>query len=313
MSYLEQLKKNRGKSLDKLSSFVDPSQSKRAEKQEDDRFWQPTADKAGNAFAVIRFLPEGPTHPFPFVQEIKHNFNNPANKRFVNELCPTLFKQPCPICESNKVLWDAGNEAVVRGVGGKNGRKRIVKFISNILVVNDPANPENNGKVKLFRYGSQIFNKLIALAQPKEGSGDEAIDIFSPWDGANFKLTVAKVAGFPNYNESSFSRQSVLGTDEEIEAILSRMHDLSSVVSEKQLKSYDELKKRLDYVLNATTPVVEDDEEVVEEDVAVMEKVLASTGFKEEPVKKVVDPQLAEQKEEDSEVESYFDKLTEDE
>jgi len=312
MSYLDELKKNRGKSLEDLNKRLAADKSKKAERQEDDRFWQPTTDKAGNAFSVIRFLPRTSLEVFPFVQEIKHNFNNPANKRYVNELCPTLFQKPCPICESNSVLWEAGNKGVVSGIDGKNGRKRIIKYISNILVVNDPAAPENNGKVKLYRYGSQIFKKWVALANPEEGSGDTPVDVFCPWGGANLKLKVVKVSGFPNYNESLFSAPAPIGTDEVIESVLSQMVDLSTIISPSHLKSYDELKEKLDHVLNVVAASSEEAEEVEE---GPSENLAAAAGFKEEPVQKTVEaPPIAEKKivEADQEVEDYFNNLTEE-
>ena len=145
-------------------------------------------------------------------------------------------------------------------------QKRKLTYISNIYVVKDPANPENEGKVFLYKYGKKIFDKLTAAMQP-EFEDETAIDPFDFWQGANFKLKAKNVAGYRNYDSSEFTAQSpVLDDDDALEGLWKKEFSLAELVATDQLKSYDELKKRLEYVLGNKAQVRQDPEVIDEDD-----------------------------------------------
>ena len=134
------------------------------------------------------------------------------------------------------------------------GRKQV--FISNILMVNDTGNPENNAKVFLYRYGIKIFeNKIVPLLRPQNGIGIQEIDPFDFWSGAHFMLKVKKIANFPNYDGSMFLQPSPISDDEEIiESIWASEYSLKEFTDPKSFKTYDELSQRLQTVMGSTAP-----------------------------------------------------------
>ena len=210
----------------------------------DDRVWKLDCDKSGNGYAVIRFLPAPEGEDLPFVKVYSHAFQGPGGWLIDN--CLTTLNQKCPVCEHNSGLWNSGVDAN-KEVARK--QKRKLTYVSNIYVVKDPANPENEGKVFLFKYGKKIFDKLTAAMQP-EFEDEQAIDPFDFWNGANFKLKAKNVAGYRNYDSSEFASPSALNDDDEVlEAIWKKEYSLSEFVSPSEYKSYEELKKRLDNVL----------------------------------------------------------------
>ena len=215
----------------------------------DDRLWKPEVDKAGNGYAVIRFLPAPDGEELPWAKLYTHAFQGTGGWFIENSL--TTLGQKDPVSEYNSLLWNNGTDA---GKDAARKQKRKLTYISNIYVVKDPANPQNEGKVMLYKYGKKIFDKLTAAMQP-EFEDEEAIDPFDFWAGANFKLKIKKVAGYWNYDSSEFDRQSaLLDDDDAMEAIWKKEYSLAELVAPDQFKSYDELKKRLDYVLgNAPT------------------------------------------------------------
>ena len=230
----------------------------------DDRLWKLECDKTGNGYAVIRFLPAPNGEDMPFVKQYSHAFQGPGGWLIDN--CLTTLNQKCPVCEHNSGLWNSGVDAN-KEVARK--QKRKLTYISNIYVVKDPANPENEGKVFLFKYGKKIFDKITEAMQP-EFEDEQAIDPFDFWKGANFKLKAKNVAGYRNYDSSEFASQSALNDDDEVlEAIWKKQYSLNEFVSPNEFKSYDELKKRLDSVLGIKgsntrprlDPEVEDEDE----------------------------------------------------
>lgn len=209
---------------------------------DDDRFWSAALDKAGNGQALIRFLPAPQNEEASFVKFWSHGFKG-AGGWFI-EKCPTTLGLPCPLCEDNGVHWNEGEEGIKLVRERKSKRK--LNFISNILVLKDPANPDNEGKVFLFKYGQKIHQKYMdALTPPFEG--DEAYLPYDMWTGANFKLRIVKKDGFANFDQSSFeSRGAVKGADAELEAIWKAEHSLNEFINpETQFKSYDDLAKQL--------------------------------------------------------------------
>ena len=228
----------------------------------DDRLWKLECDKSGNGYAVIRFLPAPDGEDLPFVKLYSHAFQGPGGWYIENSL--TTLGQKDPVSEYNTLLWNNGTDA---GKDAARKQKRKLTYYSNIYVVKDPANPANEGKVMLFKYGKKIFDKLTAAMQP-EFEDEEAIDPFDFWQGANFKLKAKNVAGYRNYDSSEFAAQSaLLDDDDAMEAIWKKQYSLAEIVASDQFKDYDALKKRLDYVLgNKGTPRFQDQESVQEEE-----------------------------------------------
>jgi len=241
------LKKSSGASLDSLSNQLEklnPSQQSRAG---DDRFWTPTVDKAGNGYAVIRFLPASANEEVPFVRVFSHGFQGPGGWYIENSL--TTIGQKDPVGELNQNLWNTGGE---EGKEQARKQKRKLQFISNIYVVKDSANPENEGKVFLYKYGKKIWDKIEAQMNP-EFEDETRVNPFDLWQGADFKLKIRKVAGYRNYDSSEFdSPTPLLDDDERLEAVWNKQYGLNEFVDAANFKSYDELKQKLDRVLGKT-------------------------------------------------------------
>ena len=226
----------------------------------DERLWKLDVDKSGNGYAVIRFLPAPNGEDLPFVKLYSHAFQGPGGWYIENSL--TTLGQKDPVSEFNTQLWNNGTDA---GKETARKQKRKLTYISNIYVVKDPANPENEGKVFLYKYGKKIFDKLTAAMQP-EFEDEEAIDPFDFWQGANFKLKAKNVAGYRNYDSSEFTATSpLLKDDDALEGLWKKEFSLAELVAADQFKSYDELKKRLEYVLGNKAQVRQDPE-VIDED-----------------------------------------------
>ena len=227
----------------------------------DDRLWKLECDKSGNGYAVIRFLPAPNGEDLPFVKLYSHAFQGPGGWYIENSL--TTLGQKDPVSEYNTMLWNNGTDA---GKEAARKQKRKLTYVANIYVVKDPANPENEGKVFLYKFGKKIFDKLTAAMQP-EFEDEEAIDPFDFWGGANFKLKAKNVAGYRNYDSSEFARSdALLDDDDAMEAIWKRQYSLAELVAADQFKDYETLKKRLDYVLgNKGTPRYQDPEEFDED------------------------------------------------
>ena len=225
----------------------------------DERTWKLDVDKSGNGYAVIRFLPAPENEDLPFVKLYSHAFQGPGGWYIENSL--TSLGQKDPVSEYNTQLWNNGTDA---GKETARKQKRKLTYMSNIYVVKDPANPENEGKVFLYKYGKKIFDKLTAAMQP-EFEDEEAIDPFDFWQGANFKLKAKNVAGYRNYDSSEFAAVSpLLDDDDALEGLWKKQFSLAEIVAADQFKSYEDLKKRLEYVLGSKRP--SQDPDVYEED-----------------------------------------------
>jgi hypothetical protein len=244
------LKKKSKSNLDNLVAELE-KMSTGGNKYQDDRFWSvPMDEKTGNGTALIRFLPAGKNDKLPWVTLYSHSFQGPGGWYIENSLT-TIGKQD-PIGELNSEMWATGIEAnkeIVRK------RKRKQQYIANIYVISDPKNPQNEGKIMLFKFGKKIFEKIQESMKPVF-EGDTAIDPFDFWQGANFRLKIKKVEGYPNYDNSSFEGQGALlnGDDEKLETIWNSLHHLGEFTDPKNFKSYDELKARLDKVLGNKAP-----------------------------------------------------------
>jgi hypothetical protein len=232
------------------------------EKQEDTRFWQPEVDKSGNGVAVIRFLPAAAVDgddALPWVRIWNHGFKGPSGKWYIENSLTTL-NQKDPVSEYNTVLWNSTSDENSPARKQAREQKRKLTYISNILVVSDPKNPQNEGKVFLYRFGKKIFDKISILMNP-EFEGDEAINPFDFWKGANFRLKIRMVEGYRNYDQSVFATPSTLSDDDaELEKIWKSEYSLKEFLEPKNFKSYDELKRKLEEVLELnSTPAVKND------------------------------------------------------
>ncbi len=228
----------------------------------DDRLWKPELDKSGNGYAVIRFLPAPDGEELPWAKMYSHAFQGLGGWYIENSL--TTIGQKDPVSEYNRELWNSGNEADKETV---RKQKRKLSYYANIYVVKDSANPSNEGQVFLYKFGKKIFDKIMEAMQP-EFEDETPINPFDFWQGANFKLKIKKVAGYWNYDSSEFERPgALLDDDDALEALWKKEYSLAALTAADQFKSYEDLKKRLDYVLgNKGTPRFQDQETVEEEE-----------------------------------------------
>lgn len=239
MPSFSDFKKKSKNSVSILTERLEKMNSKDSYK--DERFWKPGIDKAGNGYAVIRFLPEIDGEDSPFVSVYSHTFKGKGGWLYEN--CPTTIGEKCPICAANSELWNSGIE------DDKNiarNRKRKLSYVSNVLIVEDPANPENKGKVFLYQYGTKIFQKIQSLAHP-EFQDEVAVDPFNFWTGADFKIKIRNVGGYTNYDRSEFSAPAPLfgGDDKKLEELWKKQYPLKPFIDKSQFKSFDELSERL--------------------------------------------------------------------
>ena len=284
-------------SLDKLLQQVQKDESPSTEKKSyvDERLWKPQVDKAGNGYAVIRFLPAPQGEELPWVRVWNHAFQGPTGQWFIENSLTTL-NQKDPVSEYNSQLWNSGVESD-KEIARK--QKRKLQYYSNVYIVQDSTNPENEGKVMLYRYGKKIFDKLMETMQPAF-EDEKAINPFDLWEGANFKLKIRKVDGYWNYDKSEFDSVTPLkSTDEELETIYNAEHSLADFVAPSNFKSYDELKTRLDAVLSGTVVATKTAAAMIEED-----ETPFTPTFKSEPA-----PTPTSVDNEDDDAMSYFEKL----
>jgi len=291
------MKKSSGNTESLMEELTKISTTDKASYQ-DDRFWKIERDKSDNGFAIIRFLPPVEGEDAPWVRLFSHGFKGKGGWYIEN--CPTTIGKKCPLCEANSELWNSGLESdkdVARN------RKRRLSYISNIMVISDPKNPQNEGKVFLYKFGKKIFDKVMESLQP-EFEDEKPVNPFDFWKGANFKLKVRKVAGFVNYDKSEFDSPTELldGDDSKLEEVWNKQYPLQPLIGDDQFKSYDELKSRLMQVLGrGRNNIAETAEEV------------ATTTTKrevEETIKSQVEetPKSTSGNEEDDAL-SYFERL----
>ena len=218
---------------------------------QDDRLWKPTMDKTGNGYAVIRFLPAVEGEDMPWAKVWNHAFQGPTGQWYIENSLTTLGQND-PVSEMNSAYWNSGVESD-KEIARR--QKRKLQYFANIYVVQDPANPQNEGKVMLYRFGKKIFDKCMEAMQPAF-QDESPVNPFDFWEGANFKLKLRKVDGYWNYDKSEFEAPSALfDDDDKLEEVWKTQYPLSEFTSASNFKSYDELKKRLDMVLAGTTTV----------------------------------------------------------
>ena len=240
-----------------MSALVGAAGSSTTEKKSygDDRMWKPTVDKAGNGYAVIRVLPTVEGEDLPWAKYWDHFFQGPTGQWYVEKSLTTIQKDD-PVSEMNSKLWNTGIEA---DKDTARKRKRRLHYVSNIYVVADPENPENEGKVFLYTYGAKIFEKIMDSMQPKF-QDESPVNPFDMWKGANFKMKIANVAGYRNYDRSEFANVEALNADDSaLEGIYNQQHSLNEFTDPSSFKSYSELNLKLTRVLGEEVKAVEDD------------------------------------------------------
>ncbi len=257
------LKKNRKTDLEKLNQSVEKiNNPKNNFSRDDERFWKAELDKSGSGYAVIRFLPALNGEDMPYVRVFNHGFQGPGGWYIENSL--TTLGQKDPLAEYNSTLWNSGIEAN-KEIARK--QKRRLTYFSNIFVVEDKANPQNEGKTFLFRYGKKIFDKISSLSNP-EFEDETPTDVFNFWEGANFKLKIRKVDGYSNYDKSEFVTPAPLFEDDaEMERVWGEEHSLEEFVKSDNFKTYDALKSRLDVVLGNVQTAAMSAPTTIEQDV----------------------------------------------
>lgn len=248
MSFNELKKKSKiGSLTEKLIKQVEKLNTGSGNEKDDERFWKPTLNKkTETGYAVIRFLPAGEGWDDEYVQAFSHAFQGPGGQWFI-ENCPTTIDRKCSCCENNSKDWATGDKQKQNIV---RDRKRKLSYYSNVYVIKDPDCPENEGTVRIFKFGKKIFEKIDAALRPKF-QDDTPINPFDFWEGADFKLKVLKKDGYWNYDSSEFSSPSALldGNDDELKEVYDKLHNITEFVNPDNFKSYEDLQARLDKVL----------------------------------------------------------------
>jgi hypothetical protein len=236
-----------------VAKLAEAAKAASGEKKTNDRnnpdLWKPTVDKAGNGYAVIRFLPS--ESDVPWVRYWDHGFKGPTGKWYIENSLTSIDQQD-PLGEYNSKLWNSGNEEDREQV---RKQKRRLHYVTNILVVSDPSAPENEGKVFMYQFGKKIFDKIQDLMQP-QFPGEVPCDPFDLWGGADFQLKIRPVEGYRNYDRSEFVSPSPLmdGDETSLQAILNQLHDIGQYVDPANYKSYAQLQTKLFEVLGQTEP-----------------------------------------------------------
>ena len=251
-------------SLDKLRAAMETASPADGAKKSytDETMWKPELDKTGNGYAVVRFLPTPDGEEMPWVSYFDHGFQGPGGW-YIEKSLTTLNKQD-PVSEYNTQLWNTGIEAN-KEIARK--QKRRLHYVSNVYVVSDPKNPDNEGKVFKYRYGKKIFEALKEAISPAF-EDEKAINPFDLRDeGANFKIKIRKVDGYWNYDKSEFDTVAPLFDDEaKLNSTFSQVHSLSDVIAPSEFKTYEELKEKLERVLgSASTSTAESVSQDMEE------------------------------------------------
>jgi len=237
---------------------VDPFADKTNKYASDDRFYKLTKDKDGNGAALIRFLPDSEKGMIQKMFKINTTITKNGKKRFVSEFSPSTIGQPCPFQEEWQKLWNAGDKENSRTFG------RGVKYIANIKVIKDPANPANEGKIFLFEMSGAMKDKIQQAVDPAESDralGAEPKQLFNPLAGNSFRLVSKKGAnGFINYDTSEVINE-VTSIYDSVEAALedirSNTYKLSDLLKPEAFMTYEELQKKLQWVTFADQEVVQ--------------------------------------------------------
>jgi gp32 DNA binding protein like len=247
------LKKRSGSNLEKLTKAVE-AMSSTNNNDDSNEYWKCELDKSGNGYALIRFLPVSPQdssneEAIPWVKYYDHGFQGP-NGWYIEKSLTSIGKTDA-ISKLNSELWQSGIEANKEQA---RKQKRRLHYVSNIYVIKDSKNPENEGKTFKFTYGKKIFEKITQAMNP-QFEDDKAIDPFDFWEGANFKLKIRKVDGYQNYDLSEFDSPSPLFEDDsKIEKVWKSQYSLLELLDPKNFKDEATLEARLKRVLGIDQP-----------------------------------------------------------
>lgn len=309
MSFAD-LKRASSSSFEKLNRELSKlNTSSNQSSGDDNRMWKPEVDKAGNGYAVIRFLPAPEGEDIPFVRVWDHGFQGPTGKWYIENSLTSIGEKD-PVGELNSKLWNTGLES---DKDQARKQKRRLSYYSNIYVVKDPAHPENEGKVFLFKYGKKIFDKINDIMNPAF-EDEKPVNPFDLWSGANFKLKIRNVEGYRNYDKSEFDSPSALSdNDDELETIYKQEHSLTAFLDRKNFKSYAELEGKLNMVLGLTgSPAPAQRRQVEEEETPPWEPKAAAPApsFAEKPAPSIPTSTVDDDDDDDL---AFFKKLAEDE
>lgn len=240
------LKTNRTEAMHKLISAADKLSVKY---ETDETYWTPTVDKAGNGYAVIRFLPACEGEDVPWIRFWDHGFKGPSGRWYIENSLTSIGEND-PVSEYNSFLWNASADDNSPQRKQARNQKRRLHYVSNIEVISDSSNPANEGKVFKFKFGKKIWDKIDDLMHP-QFPGESPINPFDFWGGANFKLKIRQVEGYRNYDKSEFEVPSPhrKGDDKVLEAIYKQLYPLKSLLDLANYKTYNELSKKLGDVL----------------------------------------------------------------
>jgi hypothetical protein len=311
MSFSDLKKQSRlGSLTSKLTKEIEKMNKTGGSGGADERLWKLDVDKAGNGYAVIRFLPAPDGEELPWAKVYSHAFQGPGGWYIENSLTTNGGKDP--VSEYNRILWNSGADEDKEQA---RKQKRKLTYIANIYVVKDPNNSANEGQVFLYKFGKKIFDKITAAMQP-EFEDEEAIDPFDFWQGANFKLKAKNVAGYRNYDSSEFAAQgALLDDDDAMETIWKKQHSLEEFVKPDQFKPYEELDKRMNAVLNPSATSRRVDPDTFDEQENVVMKSRQQQREEERIVPSKPDfnsPDIKASSNDDDDALSYFQRLAEE-
>jgi len=251
MNFEELLKKQSENNFDSIRSAANSEKESPYGGGPDERFWKPAVDKAGNGSAIIRFLP-APDSDIPWNKYYSHGFKGDSG-RWLIENCLTSIKKPCPICEENSKYWSTGLDSdkdIARS------RKRRLHYVTNVLIIKDPENPENNGKVFLYKFGPKIFEKILEKLQPTF-EDEKPVDPFNLLKGVNFALKIKQIGGYWNYDSSRFGDEVTAlynGDKEKLKQLFESLYPIMEFTDPSNYLSYDELKNKMNEVLLGSSP-----------------------------------------------------------
>ncbi len=273
------LKRSKG-SIDKLVAAADAAGGQKQDSRGDDRIWKPTVDKVGNGYAVIRFLPAAEGNDLPWVRYWDHGFKGPGGQWYIEKSLTSIGKED-PVGEMNGLLWNSGRD---EDKTLARERKRRLHHVANVLIVSDPGNPANEGKIMLYKFGKKIFDKIMDSMQP-EFADEEPVNPFDFWDGADFKIKIRQVEGWRNYDKSEFARPGpVPGSDEDLEKLYNGLHDLREFTDPANYKTYEQLKEKLHRVLGTSAPMATKDSVSLDEVSSAPSMPTAAAAPMSEPV-----------------------------
>jgi hypothetical protein len=294
-----------GKITSEFEKIANPESGGGKKSYQDDRMWKLEADKAGNGTATLRFLPRVEGDELPWVRIFNHSFQGPTGKWYIENSLTTLGEKD-PVGELNSKLWNSGSDAN-KEIARK--QKRKLSYICNVLIVSDPKHPENEGQVRLFKFGKKIFDKIMDKARPTF-EDEKPVNVFDPFEGADFKLRMRKVDGYANYDQSTFMDPTELasGDEEKMVEILNKSYKLSEFLDRKNFKSFEELNKKLSDVLDGEGTPIKSAAALSEDDDYIAPKSAATTVVS----KPVTVSKAPEINDDDEDVMSYFQKIADE-